>query len=116
MNHLPQNSDGAQREIALRKGEGSPAALRMPLADHIPTPTRAPDYGGLLEYWRMIRRHQGTVLVIAALGAVTGVLIGLPQTPIYRSRTTIEIQPLNENLLNTREVNPTPAVSDYYYS
>jgi capsular exopolysaccharide synthesis family protein len=36
----------------------------------------------------------------------------VPRTPIYEAHTTLEIQGLNENLLNTRDVNPSaPAVN-----
>ena len=65
------------------------------------------DSEGLLEYWRLLRRHKATILVGAFLGTLLGFLVSLPQTPIYRARTAIEIETLNENYLNLREVNPT---------
>jgi polysaccharide biosynthesis transport protein len=61
----------------------------------------------LLEYWHMLRRHKGTMLVIACLGLLAGVLLTLPQTPVYQARTTLEIQNLNENFLNMRDVSAT---------
>ena len=67
------------------------------------------DSEGLLEYWRVLRRHKATILVGAFLGTLLGFLVSLPQTPIYRARTAIEIETLNENYLNLREVNPTTA-------
>jgi capsular exopolysaccharide synthesis family protein len=63
--------------------------------------------GLLLEYWGMLRRRKGTLLLIAFLGLLGAVLLTLPQTPVYQARTTIEIQNLNQNFLNMREVNPT---------
>ena len=69
----------------------------------------ASDSEGLLEYWRVLRRHKATILVGAFLGTLLGFLVSLPQTPIYRARTAIEIETLNENYLNLREVNPTTA-------
>ncbi|MGA2601379.1 MAG: hypothetical protein ABSH09_30815, partial [Bryobacteraceae bacterium] len=47
--------------------------------------------GGLLEYWRILRRRKGTLIVLAGLGAVIGFLITVPQTPIYQVRTSLEI-------------------------
>ena len=66
-----------------------------------------PGPGLLLEYWEILRRHQGTLLLIAFLGLLAAVLFTLPQTPIYRARASLEIQNLNENFLNMRDVNPT---------
>jgi len=68
----------------------------------------------LLEYWKLVRRHKWTILLMAFLGAVTGLLVALPQTKVYRSQTTLEIQPFNENLLNTRDVDPSASSADYY--
>ena len=53
--------------------------------------------GGLLDYWRMIQRRKGTVLLAAFLGALAAVLYTLPQTPIYQARTTLEVQDINSS-------------------
>ncbi len=66
-------------------------------------------HGGLLEYWHILRRRKGTVVLIAFVGSLTGVLVTLPQVPIYQAKATIEVQELNPNFLNSREVT---AVSD----
>ncbi len=62
--------------------------------------------GGLLEYWQILRRRKGTVLLIAFLGTLLGVLVTLPQTPVYQARTSLEIQDLNQDFMNMRQVNP----------
>ena len=67
----------------------------------------------LLEYWQLVKRHKWTILLMAFAGALAGLLVALPQTKVYRSQTTLEIQPFNENLLNTRDVDPS-ASADYY--
>jgi succinoglycan biosynthesis transport protein ExoP len=59
--------------------------------------------GGLLEYWRILRRHKSTWILFAFLGAVIGYLVTLPQTPIYQAHTSIEIQSLNDNFMNMRQ-------------
>jgi len=61
---------------------------------------------GLHEYWKIIRRHQGTVLLVAFLGALIGFLSTLPETPIYQAHATVEVRGVNENFLNMRDVNP----------
>ena len=65
-----------------------------------------PQSGGLLEYWRILRRRKGTLIVLAGLGAIIGFLVTVPQTPIYQVRTSIEIVSLNQNFLNIKESNP----------
>ncbi len=62
--------------------------------------------GGLVEYWRIVQRRRGTLLVVAAIGLLASILITLPQTPVYRARTALEIQDINNDFLNTKQVNP----------
>src|ERR1019366_4704333 len=50
---------------------------------------------------------KGTLILIVCLGLLTSLLLTLPQTPIYQARASIEIQNLNENFLNMRNVSPT---------
>jgi polysaccharide biosynthesis transport protein len=59
---------------------------------------------GLVEYWRVLRRRKGTVILIAALGLLAGALVTLPQTPIYQAKTTLEMLELNENFMNMKDV------------
>src|SRR5436309_15832691 len=112
---LPQEvPDVRPNDISVREGPKLPVEARMPGIDPARTSLVAGPYtGGFLEYWRMVRRHRGTVIILTCLGGLTGFLIGLPQTPVYRSRATVEVQTLNENLLNTRQVDPTPGPSEY---
>jgi capsular exopolysaccharide synthesis family protein len=63
----------------------------------------------------MLRRRKGTLVLIAFLGALAGFLLTLPQTPVYQARLSLEIQSLNENFLNMRDVNPTESGSSSYY-
>ena len=78
-----------------------------------------PGPGLLLEYFEIVRRHKGPLLLVALLGLLTSILLTLPQTRVYQARASLEIQNLNENFLNMRDVNPTtnemgssPAESD----
>jgi capsular exopolysaccharide synthesis family protein len=78
-----------------------------------PEPDREAVHGGILGYWRMLRRNKGAMVFTVFAGALAGFLFTLPQTPIYQAHTTIEIQTLNDNFLNMRDVNPT--TSDNLY-
>src|SRR5947207_1075754 len=114
MDHPPQLPAARPDDIAVSKRPELPAEHRVPGVDPARTTfVGGPYTGGFLEYWRMIRRRRGTVIILTCLGGLVGLLIGLPQTPVYRSRATVEVQPLNENLLNTRQVDPTPGPSEY---
>jgi polysaccharide biosynthesis transport protein len=65
-----------------------------------------PEGTGLIEYWRIIRRRKGVVLMIALAGLLVGVLITLPQDPVYQARTSLEIQDLNQEFMNLKQVSP----------
>lgn len=64
---------------------------------------------GLLQYWGVLRRRRGAVVLFAALGVVAGVLLSLPQTPIYRAEAKLEIQGGSENVSSLGEINASPA-------
>src|SRR5438874_1686819 len=75
----------------------------------MPGPGLKRDYSGFLEYWQMIRRHRGAVILATFLGGVMGFLLTLSAPRIFQARTTLEIQGLNDDFLNMRNVNPTSA-------
>jgi succinoglycan biosynthesis transport protein ExoP len=91
------------------KGVGSsPLALRRQYTDvAYPEVFKEPGPGLLPEYWQILRRRKGTLILIVFLGLLVALLFTIPQTPIYQARGSIEIQNLNENFLNTRNVSPT---------
>jgi capsular exopolysaccharide synthesis family protein len=105
---------------SLQRQNAAPYLPARPPYMEAPPPMMLEDQGsGLLEYWHMLRRRKGTLVLIACLGLLAAVLVTLPQTPVYQARTTIEIQNLNENFLNMRDVSQTaneggsnPAESD----
>jgi succinoglycan biosynthesis transport protein ExoP len=55
----------------------------------------APGYNSLLDYWNILFRHKRTLLTFALVGLLGAVVISLVQTPIYRVRTSLEIQGTN---------------------
>jgi polysaccharide biosynthesis transport protein len=61
--------------------------------------------GNLVEYWRTLRRRRGTLILISSLGLLLGILITLPQAPVYEAKTTLEVLELNDNFMNTKDVN-----------
>lgn len=63
--------------------------------------------GGLLEYWQILSRGKWTLLAIALLSTVLAGVLTHAQAPVYRAQSLVEIESLNENFLNMRNVSPT---------
>lgn len=59
---------------------------------------------GLVEYWRLVQRRKGAVMLIAALGWILGILVTLPMTPIYSAHVSLEVQETNPGFLNMNHV------------
>ncbi len=72
--------------------------------------------GGLLEYWNILRRRKGAVLLFAFTGVLLAVLFTLPQTPVYQARASLEIQAMNQDFMNTKQLNPVSDATDYFSS
>jgi capsular exopolysaccharide synthesis family protein len=105
---IPVTPDHAQPA----NGHGSMSVSRSQPTELPPAaPSLKRDYGGILEYWQMVRRHQGIVVVAIALGLLAGYFRTLPQERIYQAHTSLEIQGMNEDFLNMRNVTPTASTS-----
>ena len=55
----------------------------------------------------MLVRHRWTVLGAALCGALIGIAVTLPKQPVYQAYTSLEVQGLNENFMNTHAVDLT---------
>jgi polysaccharide biosynthesis transport protein len=69
---------------------------------------------GLLDCWRILRRHKAAILLSALSGLVLGFVIGIPMKPVYRARTSLEVLNLNEDFMNLKQANPV-TTNDYSY-
>lgn len=63
----------------------------------------APD---LLHYVRLLLARKFLIMALAAGGGLLGYLISLPQAPVYRAETSLEVQDQNDSFLNMGEVDP----------
>ena len=68
---------------------------------------------GVVAYFRMVVRHKFFVVAMTILGTCAGILLTLPQVPVYQSRTSLEVEGLNENFLNMQNLNPTSSPNGY---
>jgi polysaccharide biosynthesis transport protein len=89
-------------EFPIRRKNGHSMELDL-WSEQRPTPYKhgespSPEVGGsagydsLLDHWQILLRHRKTLLSFVAAGLVAAILISLIQTPIYRVRTSLEIQ------------------------
>src|SRR6266404_5960044 len=63
------------------------------------------NYDSLVDHWQILFRHRKTLLAFVVAGLVAAILISLIQTPIYRVRTSLEIQ--GTSFLESKGTNDT---------
>lgn len=108
--HQPQLDRGGERRRALPGPAGVPAA-QVPAAS---------EHDSLRDYWRVLHRRKIVLFLFATTGLILSVLISMVQTPVYRARTSLEIQEFNENFLDLKNVDPTnssgtPTTGESYF-
>ena len=108
---VPELRDVPQR--AVRK-----AATPVPAGLSPPTPAPPPHLaqpGGLLEYAQMLRRRKWLLALTVILGGIIGLVVLLPQTPVFRAETTIEVLDMNTGIVGMKDGfsanNPTDATN-----
>lgn len=108
-------SGGGQLQPARREsngyGYGPAVQLPDPVMGQFAEPEQFTDLNG---YLRILRKHKGTVLVFAFLGALAGLIVLLPQPPIYRASAAVEVQALNDDFLYSKDVNPNASLNGMY--
>jgi succinoglycan biosynthesis transport protein ExoP len=108
MENQPHSGDSEHSPLTRKSASNSLLPPRRQYMD-MPFPEAFEETGpGLLfEYLQILRRRKNTLTLMVLLGLLTSLLLTIPQTPVYQARGSIEIQNLNENFLNTRNVSPT---------
>ena len=67
----------------------------------------APRPNLLKEYFQVLRRWRKAILIFAVAGAALGLLLTLGSLPVYQARTSLDIQSLNGDFMNRRDVAAT---------
>ena len=70
--------------------------------------------GGLVEYWRILRRNKRTILLTSLCGFIIGFAVGIPMTPRFRVKTSLEVLSINEDFMNMKQSNPNTTVDNSY--
>ena len=68
----------------------------------------------LLEYWHLLTRYKIAILLSAFGGLILGIAIGIPMTPVYRARTSLEVLNLNEDFMNMKQASPVTTNDNSY--
>ncbi len=63
--------------------------------------------GNVVEYLRILQRKKKTILLAALAGLTVGFLIGIPMSPTFRARTSVEVLSLNQDFMNIKQASPT---------
>ena len=59
------------------------------------------------DYLRILIRNRKTIFLVALAGAVLGLLVNLAALPLYRARTSLDIQSLNSDFMDMKSVSAT---------
>ena len=66
----------------------------------------------LMDYLRILMRRRGVIAALALLGALLGFLIHLGTLPVYRARTSLDIENLNPDYMGMHTVAATGGGTD----
>ena len=71
-------------------------------------PSRSQPHANLLmDYLRTLSRWRGAIVSCALAGAVLSLLLNLGDLPLYQARTSLDIQSINGDFLNMRDIAQT---------
>jgi len=97
--------DVPRRQLSIRKAGYLPESnsFEEPGTSYfLDTGDRPEESEGLLNYWRILVRHKIPILAASAGGLLLGFLIGVPQKPVFRAHTTLEVLNANEDFMNMK--------------
>ena len=61
----------------------------------------------LVMYWRTLVRQRWLLVGVVCAGALAGLATTLSEPAVYRARTSVEVQVMNDDFMNLRAVDPT---------
>jgi succinoglycan biosynthesis transport protein ExoP len=109
MNNLPSNTENTVPRVN----------RRTPTSLNVAQPFRAPRINAreskkvnlVVDYYRTIKRWRWAIVFFAAFGILLSFLLNLASLPVYRARTSLQIQSVNSDFMNMRAVAPTGGAS-----
>jgi succinoglycan biosynthesis transport protein ExoP len=103
MLHENRNSAAKPPVIAIQSETGNAPHRNFSGPYRIAPPA---DSRSVVQYWRILYRQKGLLLLSVLLMGLVAYLLTRMQAPVYRARTSIEIESLNQDFLNMRSVSP----------
>ena len=107
----PQPPGPSGRELAISR-RSVPSVVSESPFDRVPPDLGIEEHGGLLQTWRILARHKLAIAFLGVTGAICGIVYTTLQTPLYRAHTSMEIQGLNDNFLNIRDLSAISLSTD----
>src|SRR5947208_678704 len=92
---------------------------RLPQAPHSFVPEYRPlvdnteqtqDTRELRDVFLTLWHSKRAIFLLTMLGLLAGLIPGLLMTPVYRARTSLQLEGFNENYLNLRDITPVSSV------
>ena len=83
-----------------RPWHGSPTSVPAPI-ETLPVESGRP-----INFFAVVRKKKWVLAACLMIGVMTGAIAVSRQPYVYQGRVLLELQDLNENLLNSRDVNP----------
>lgn len=110
---MPQNHSypHPRATLALRGEGANTPEYNLPAPYATVAYHRRPDNeaGTLGDYWHILAKRKGLLALVTLLCTGAGYLVTRVESPVYRARTLVEIESLNNDFLNMRTVSPNAA-------
>lgn len=97
--------------IYTRDWTNLPAVPQAAIPVYAPEPSVQPQPGSLLDYWGLLWRSRMLFAACTLAGLVVAVGILLTQSPVYRARTTLEVQDVNHDFVDMKLASPVADTS-----
>jgi polysaccharide biosynthesis transport protein len=108
--NMGQVSRAAEEDYRVLGGQQLSAQVGTPRGYNFPPPARSSESRGpslIEDYLRTLKRGGWIIAVCCLVGILGSFLLNIASLPLYRARTSLEIQTLNNDFMNMKTVAPT---------
>jgi len=92
------------------------AAPLVPVAYPTHWSTNVEPAEAAVDYLGLARRYWRYIAIVVVLSAACGYVVAALQLPVYRARTTLEVNSPNDNFMNLKQVDPLGSSGDSFES
>jgi len=85
----------------------------QPTVEYVQAPKSGPNQTGLDEIWNILWRRKAQIAAFIVIGVALGTASALVMRAEYQAHTVLEVEGVNENYLNLRDLAPTVPASPY---